>query len=552
MKPTIANDPTGLDPVDEIIAYHDRTKHHPERYARGPGGLDWSTQPNPFRRFDGAPMLRLPLAQRDDTPAAAILFGAGAAPPRPFTLEALGLFFELSLGLSARKEVSGMSWYLRVNPSSGNLHPTEGYAVLPALEWLPGGGGVYHYAPREHGLEQRARRSGDGRVYADGFWVGLTSIPWREAWKYGERAFRYCQHDVGHAVAALRYAAAALGWRVSLAPEWTEAQLARLLGVDRGEDFTGAERETPELLVRVRVNDLVGTAATPAADEPVEWFGRANALSPSHAEWPVIDAAIAVSERRAVIAEQPAVRAVWPQPAPPPCTGSAGQLIRQRRSAVDFDGLTSMTRETFLAILDTTLPRGSAPPFDAWPFPPRLHLVLFVHRVTGLEPGLYLWLRAAADEEALRQAFHGVSTWEVPAHLDPTVPLRRLGRGDLREFARALSCQQDIAADGAFSLGMLARFEPVLRACGAGAWRELFWEAGMIGQSLYLAAEAAGVRGTGIGCFFDEGLHRALGLTGHDWQSLYHFTVGNPVEDQRLRTAPPYEPLPRTGYLAPG
>lgn len=552
MKPTIANDPTGLDPVDEIIAYHDRTKHHPERYARGPGGLDWSTQPNPFRRFDGAPMLRLPLAQRDDTPAAAILFGAGAAPPRPFTLEALGLFFELSLGLSARKEVSGMSWYLRVNPSSGNLHPTEGYAVLPALEWLPGGGGVYHYAPREHGLEQRARRSGDGRVYADGFWVGLTSIPWREAWKYGERAFRYCQHDVGHAVAALRYAAAALGWRVSLAPEWTEAQLARLLGVDRGEDFTGAERETPELLVRVRVNDLVGTAATPAADEPVEWFGRANALSPSHVEWPVIDAAIAVSERRAVIAEQPAVRAVWPQPAPPPCTGSAGQLIRQRRSAVDFDGLTSMTRETFLAILDTTLPRGSAPPFDAWPFPPRLHLVLFVHRVTGLEPGLYLWLRAAADEEALRQAFHGVSTWEVPAHLDPTVPLRRLGRGDLREFARALSCQQDIAADGAFSLGMLARFEPVLRACGAGAWRELFWEAGMIGQSLYLAAEAAGVRGTGIGCFFDEGLHRALGLTGHDWQSLYHFTVGNPVEDQRLRTAPPYEPLPRTGYLAPG
>lgn len=552
MKPTIANDPTGLDPVDEIIAYHDRTKHHPERYARGPGGLDWSTQPNPFRRFDGAPMLRLPLAQRDDTPAAAILFGAGAAPPRPFTLEALGLFFELSLGLSARKEVSGMSWYLRVNPSSGNLHPTEGYAVLPALEWLPGGGGVYHYAPREHGLEQRARRSGDGRVYADGFWVGLTSIPWREAWKYGERAFRYCQHDVGHAVAALRYAAAALGWRVSLAPEWNEAQLARLLGVDRGEDFTGAERETPELLVRVRVNDLVGTAATPAADEPVEWFGRANALSPSHVEWPVIDAAIAVSERRAVIAEQPAARAVWPRPAPPPCTGSAGQLIRQRRSAVDFDGLTSMTRETFLAILDTTLPRGSAPPFDAWPFPPRLHLVLFVHRVTGLEPGLYLWLRAAADEEALRQAFHGVSTWEVPAHLDPTVPLRRLGRGDLREFARALSCQQDIAADGAFSLGMLARFEPVLRACGAGAWRELFWEAGMIGQSLYLAAEAAGVRGTGIGCFFDEGLHRALGLTGHDWQSLYHFTVGNPVEDQRLRTAPPYEPLPRTGYLAPG
>ena len=67
----------------------------------------------------------------------------------------------------------------------------------------------------------------------------------------------------------------------------------------------------------------------------------------------------------------------------------------------------------------------------------------------------------------------------------------------------------------------------------------------MIGQSLYLAAEAAGVRGTGIGCYFDDELHRALGLKGHDWQSLYHFTIGHPVEDLRLRTTPPYALLKR-------
>ena len=100
-----------------------------------------------FAVSTGSPVLKLPLADRDDTPPAAILFGKGAAPPRPFTLDALGLFFELSMGLSARKEIPGMSWYLRMNPSSGNLHPTEAYAVLPALEWLPGGAGVYHYAP---------------------------------------------------------------------------------------------------------------------------------------------------------------------------------------------------------------------------------------------------------------------------------------------------------------------------------------------------------------------------------------------------------------------
>ena len=249
------------------------------------------------------------------------------------------------------------------------------------------------------------------------------------------------------------------------------------------------------------------------------------------------------SERKAGSAkpsELPGGSVGWPPPSPPACGHSVAQLIRQRRSAVAFDGVTSISRETFLAILDTTLPRLSGPPFDAWPFPARLHLVLFVHRVTGMDPGLYFWLRAPADADDLRKTFDAKLTWEAVTDSATTAPLYRLARGDLRDFARTLSCHQDIAADGAFSLGMLARFEPVLRERGAGAYRELFWEAGMIGQALYLAAEAAGVRGTGIGCYFDDVLHRALGLARHDWQSLYHFTVGGPVEDLRLRSVPPY------------
>src|ERR1035437_7708601 len=197
--------------VAVINAYHERTKHHPERSARGPHGLDWATQPDPFRQFTGAPLFRLPLSDGDDAPSVAALFGVAKAPTRSFTLGAVSLYFELSMGLSARKEIADASWYLRINPSSGNLHPTEAYAVLPALEGLPGGAGVYHYAPLHHGLEQRARRSQSAISDGFGFHVGLTSIVWREAWKYGERAFRYCQHDVGHALAALLFAAAALG-----------------------------------------------------------------------------------------------------------------------------------------------------------------------------------------------------------------------------------------------------------------------------------------------------------------------------------------------------
>ncbi len=85
----------------------------------------------------------------------------------------------------------------------------------------------------------------------DYFLVALTSISWREAWKYGERAFRYCQHDTGHAIGALRLAAAMLGWRMQLLPAWSDAQIAALLGLDRDADFEDAEREEPECIAVV-------------------------------------------------------------------------------------------------------------------------------------------------------------------------------------------------------------------------------------------------------------------------------------------------------------
>jgi hypothetical protein len=63
---------------------------------------------------------------------------------------------------------------------------------------------------------------------------------------------------------------------------------------------------------------------------------------------------------------------------------------------------------------------------------------------------------------------------------------------------------------------------------------------GVIGQTLYLEAEAAGVGATGIGCFYDDPVHDALGIFSHRLQALYHFTVGVALEDQRLTTEPGY------------
>ena len=128
--------PPSPDPVEVALAYHDRTKHFPGRYARSLGYLDWATQPDPFRRYVGAHARSLPQAPY-----------SGAA-PAPVSLDAIGELLRCSMGLSAWKQYGNSRWALRVNPSSGNLHPTEAYVV-----W---NGQLCHYAPAEHLLEVRA------------------------------------------------------------------------------------------------------------------------------------------------------------------------------------------------------------------------------------------------------------------------------------------------------------------------------------------------------------------------------------------------------------
>ena len=112
--------------------------------------------------------------------------------------------------------------------------------------------------------------------------------------------------------------------------------------------------------------------------------------------------------------------------------------------------------------------------------------------------------------------------------------------------AQRLSCDQDIAADGFFSLAMLVPLADTLASQGEHAYRRLFWDCGMVGQVLYLEAEAAGARGTGIGCFYDDPVCELLGFESTAFQSLYHFSMGAPVEDTRLGTEPGYPWVPDT------
>ncbi len=457
------------------------------------------------------------------------------------------LFYD-SLALSAWKRADEVRWSLRVNASSGNLHPTEAYLVCGPLEGLCERPMVCHYAPLEHGLEVRA--GFDAALWntlvsgfpEHTFFIGLASIHWREVWKYGRRAYRYCMHDAGHALGALAIAAAGLGWQTRLLDEPGTDELARLLGTSQAH---GSEPEEPDMLIACMPAAPVEPlpelpAAALQAFASLDWQGRPNALSPEHVDWDIEAIATAVRKPRNHLAYE-----VFADPprswSPPPRAVALRRVIRQRRSAVAMDGKTRLSRADFYRMLDRTLAVPGAVPFNTLPWKSYLHLALMVHRVDGLAPGLYLLVRDPAQTAALEAALTQADPWHKPPGCPEQLPLYCLIEADAQAAARDIACRQDIASDGCFSLAMLAGFSEPLQRYGSWFYPRLYWEAGMIGQLLYLEAEAAGIGSTGIGCYFDDPMHELLGLTDNSFQDLYHFTVGGPVEDTRLATLPAYE-----------
>jgi SagB-type dehydrogenase family enzyme len=140
---------------------------------------------------------------------------------------------------------------------------------------------------------------------------------------------------------------------------------------------------------------------------------------------------------------------------------------------------------------------------------PFMQLYLYAHRVDGLQPGVYRhWPRSAE--------------------------LEQVKNGDQRVMAAGLSLGQELAGNACVAFSMVGDLDRAARAHGDRGYRYVHFEAGAIGHRLYLAAEALGLGATGIGSFYDEEVHRYLNLAPQQ-QVVYHFAIGYPVPDARVR-----------------
>ena len=250
--------------------------------------LDWKNQPDPFRQYQGTQLISLPLeTDLESSPYDSLYDSDSSHLTRVFNLQTISCLLRHSMALSAWKQAGESRWALRVNPSSGNLHPTEVYLLSPAIDSLSSTAMIAHYAPQEHGLEKRcALPDSLWKLLTEAFiepviFMGISSIYWREAWKYGSRAYRYCHLDVGHALAAISFSAASLGWHCQVMENISDHQLKTLLGLpDNHEDDT----EQPDCLIAI-TQSKIKPAILSLPDQAIQqialskWQGVANHLS---------------------------------------------------------------------------------------------------------------------------------------------------------------------------------------------------------------------------------------------------------------------------------
>ncbi|NOR71487.1 MAG: hypothetical protein GQ532_17670 [Methylomarinum sp.] len=535
--------------LNKVFHYHQQTKHGLHRSADGPGYLDWKNQPDPFRRYHGSPLISLAVDTGIESPLYDSLYYPDSNLAQPFNSQTISCLLRHSMALTAWKQAGESRWALRANPSSGNLHPTEAYLLSPTINNLSSNPMIAHYAPQEHALEKRCDLSNSlWKLLTEDFnepvlFIGISSIYWREAWKYGTRAYRYCHLDVGHALAAISFSAASLGWHCQVLENSSAQQQRMLLGLP---DNHNDETEQPDCLIAItQTKNKRPILSLP--DQAIQqialsdWQGEANSLSSTFVSWDAINTVATACEKPTTelfalnndISKAKTAEHYH-------STINAHNVIQQRRSAVAMDKQTYIKAEQFYQLLSRLMPEHVETPFNLLISAARVQLIFFVHRVEGIKPGVYCLIRASDALSELKSEMDSQFIWQKIKMCPKKLPLFCLIEGDVRSLSQQLSCQQDIASDGCFSMAMLSRFKQTLQKTGAWLYPQLYWECGIIGQVLYLEAEAMKIQGTGIGCFFDDPVHEFLGLQDMNFQTLYHFTIGGAIHDDRILTHPAY------------
>ena len=495
--------------------YHNATKHSYWSVRSG-HGLDWPNQPLPFKIYKGVESIRLPTDGHPIEGNAAEAISDSPVSPDSGAMPDLGLLARilyLSAGITKRKPYPGGEVYFRAAACTGALYHIDLYLVCGDLPGL--GAGVYHFGPHDFGLVRL--REGDYRSVlaetsafepsiADApVTVALADTHWRNAWKYGARAYRHAFWDSGTLLANLLSAASGAGVPARVVTSFVDEEAHRLLGLD-------AEKESVIALAPLGRGPSPETKDHPtmdALDMPTE------PLSPKMVEYPEIyeihgsSSLRSVEEVEGMRGSKGTSRSRGPSGnvTPLPRRGSVGMqgfeaTVIKRGSTRTFARVPITLEELSVALDHST--KGIDADFLSSDGSLLNELFLIVNAVEGLAPGAYRY-----DREE-----HG---------------LELLKEGDFRGEAGHLGLDQQIPADASVNVYMLTDLDGVLDAFGNRGYRMAQLESGIIGGRLYLMAYGMGFGASGL-TFYDDEVIEFFGPRAEGLSVMFLVALGRSVK----------------------
>lgn len=212
--------------IDIALTYHENTKHSPISIMTSRHYLDWTNRPIPFKIYTELTSISLPtdfsIPKLNAISAIgnfAIITSAnnninnidntiqkGNSNNNGFTLKDLATILFFSAGITREKKYDNGTYYMRAASATGALYPIELYIVCKKIN-NDIKSGVYHFNPADFSLT--LLRNGDYRkelseyvanntdILESPLTIILTSIGWRNAWKYQARSYRHWFWDGG-------------------------------------------------------------------------------------------------------------------------------------------------------------------------------------------------------------------------------------------------------------------------------------------------------------------------------------------------------------------
>jgi SagB-type dehydrogenase family enzyme len=529
--------------------YHERTKYAPATLASKSQGLDWSTQPSPYKDYkigtvyDLKPYLTEEIQSDRD----------GLLASRWRRLSRL-LF--CSYGLTARvPTITGEDFYLRAAPSAGGLYPAELYLISAGTPLLSAG--IYNYQARNHslihfwqdhnvwsGLQQAC--FGHPALQNTRMAIAITAVFQRSAWRYQDRAYRRIFLDTGHLLGNIDLASAIEDYQASLIGGFADEAVNELLFLDkqvegaisivpiidlqdeeqigRGQEVRQPLRETVERSANISKEMMTALPSATAISYPkisdgglLEYLHQVTQISEKpNTEQLVTQPTAQKTENMEPVPAQDLDKYNFPF-----CTkiSTATESIHwgddlemlentilQRRSTRQYTG-GNLELAELKAILDFTYQSqhytdqgldGSPDYFDR----SLIETFVAVTGVEDLEEGCYYY--APKSQE-----------------------LRQIRFKNFRDELHYLCLGQELGRDAGAVIFHTADLQKAVEKYGDRVYRYLHMDAGHLGQRLNLAAIGLGVGVSGIAGFFDDLVNEVLGIP-NDEAVLYITTLGRP------------------------